>query len=304
MKKILIWLIATLGVQAVGTAQTFTLCNPIVKDSKQWVYYMRYKVMDGYVYTPVVYELKGDTTIGNHQYLKLYRDAYFYDKKTEEIKHTRTVCAYMREHLNKVYVRERGRFYKMPLYGWVTAPDFRESDIGYEYLIYLQGDINCFDQIALTVREREIYFSFTAEKQIEYNGCKRYCYTTNDPYRMMIEGVGYVQTNWGSGPHPVVFSNFYNLNPIQFNAPEWFPNGVLSHVIEHGEIIFKGELYDYFKENAYDPDKPVGENVAVEDLPVDTPADGSGPLYDLQGRVVTNPAPGIYVRNGQKVVVE
>ena len=47
MKKILIWLIATLGVQAVGTAQTFTLCNPIVKDSKQWVYYMRYKVMDG-----------------------------------------------------------------------------------------------------------------------------------------------------------------------------------------------------------------------------------------------------------------
>ena len=52
-------------------------------------------------------------------------------------------------------------------------------------------------------------------------------------------------------------------------------------------------------------DRIIGDaEVAVEDLPVDTPADGSGPLYDLQGRVVANPAPGIYVRNGQKVVVE
>lgn len=81
-----------------------------------------------------------------------------------------------------------------------------------------------------------------------------------------------------------------------------------SHIEENGEIVYKSENYDRIQNEikAWGPngDGTGNENVAVEDLPVDTPADGSGPLYDLQGRVVTNPAPGIYVRNGQKVVVE
>jgi len=41
---------------------------------------------------------------------------------------------------------------------------------------------------------------------------------------------------------------------------------------------------------------------SIGQLSIDAPAT-DGPIYNLQGQRVVNPAPGIYIQNGKKVVV-
>lgn len=57
--------------------------------------------------------------------------------------------------------------------------------------------------------------------------------------------------------------------------------------------------------NAY-PSAPLPEYLlsGVENVAADSPAPADDTLYDLQGRPVTNPAPGLYIRSGALTVIK
>ena len=50
-----------------------------------------------------------------------------------------------------------------------------------------------------------------------------------------------------------------------------------------------------------DNDKENEDNNAVEVITADEKGDGI--IYNLSGQKVTNPVPGIYIRNGKKVII-
>ena len=312
MKKFSIIVLAMMGFAGGYAQETETDYVPIVQEGRKWVYYQfepnrspgnRVETLPNDIYLPITYEFSGDTLVDYTMYKKLYMDRTYI--LNHEIKREKIMVGLAYETQQCVYARSS--YYEIPLVGILRRGALSKQNL--EYMIYgniiPNGGIDLqlfFDDVPLTKFIREKLFTFTGTDYIEINGTQRIRYKTSEPYLNFIEGIGYVQTNFNTGSTATHKSsylwNFFNLQVVSNNAT------ILSHVIEDGEVVFKGELYNEIQLNAYDPDKPVGENVAVEDLPVDTPADGSGPLYDLQGRVVTNPAPGIYVRNGQKVVVE
>ena len=104
----------------------------------------------------------------------------------------------------------------------------------------------------MSVSDLSKYFSSFGEKTtLEINGTLRECYETNVPYRKLIEGIGYVQTNWEHQDNEYLsFANFINLSSMEFGNH----HRVLSHVIENGNVVFKGELYNFFVENGLNPE--------------------------------------------------
>ena len=77
-----------------------------------------------------------------------------------------------------------------------------------------------------------------------------------------------------------------------------------SQIEENGEIVYKGEKYDWIQQQL----KLYGNggDTGVGDVPVSGTEDvGDAPYYDMHGHAVAAPTqPGIYIHNGQKVVVK
>lgn len=320
MKKLFVLLMTMLCIHSISEAQS---SSPLmVKEGKKWVYYKYGPIASEYWYFPTIYEFEGDTLLGGGvKYKKLYEDIYFYiTKETSEeyipegctygYNHMRNIVAFFREEGSKVYVRPVPYRYYLPIVGCISNLPLPRIE-SYEYIVYdwsYEAE-EWFKQVPLSVYDRENFFTFTGKTDIEINGVRRACYSTSAPCRKMIEGIGYVQTNWESTAQRAQFTNFFHLIPraTHVNNPmeRFIRNGeVLSHVIEDGEIVFKGEMYEIFQEKGLNPDKPIGSNTAVEELPVVTTGDG-GTYYDMQGRAVSAPIqPGIYIKDGQKVIVK
>ncbi len=74
------------------------------------------------------------------------------------------------------------------------------------------------------------------------------------------------------------------------------------HIEEDGQIVYKSECCDITESHLpHGGDVPSG----VSELPVGGGAAAGGRTYDLQGRAVNDPlSPGIYIRDGQKLLVE
>ena len=75
------------------------------------------------------------------------------------------------------------------------------------------------------------------------------------------------------------------------------------HIEEEGQIVYKSDACDITESNFTQGggDEPSG----VGEVPVDDGGAVDGRTYDMQGRVVSDPsAPGIYVRDGQKILVK
>ncbi len=311
--KVLLLLLAVAG--AVSMAMAY---EPIVKENKQWVYYrlhirnipQNWPQVDTLFY-PCVYEFKGDTVVDGFTYKKLWRD-YAYTEvvspapgQPHEIvpRHEHGVVMLVRELAEFVYARRVGSH--RPLVGHEGAATPLHQDIGPEYNIFkptMLKDIQpWFDSTPLTKKQREEMFTFTDMDFITINGTQRRRHIASYPNRYLIEGIGYVRTAADLDSNP---TSFIDLEPAHWLF-------MLSHVTEDGEIIFKTDDYDFIRSmgRIYDPDAPEGGGdvpSGVSELPVDGGATAAGGrTYDMQGRAVTGPLqPGIYVRDGQKLLVE
>ncbi len=283
------------------TAVRVMAYEPVVKENKKWVYYQPYTLptpSGGYetVYFPLVYEFSGDTVIMGATWLKLWEDRYrVAGVQTEaglqwEVRHFRELELVAREQWDYVCVRRvKNNFPVGEQHGDETVA---------VYSLQVGGALQkeYFERIRLSKDEREHLYNFTGEREkITINGTERNCYPTDNPSRRLIEGIGYAVTNFDDD-HPSS-KNFIDLGI--YGRQMLY---VLSHVIEDGEIIFKGEMYDYIHSSKiYDPDADE-DKVGVTDLPAPEPADGT--TYDMQGRRVTAPqSPGLYIRDGHKILV-
>ena len=301
--------LAAMLATSVANASAFV---PIVREGVQWVYYDHCVVLaeDGngnygeqgeynLKFYPVVYEFKGDTLINGHRFLRLWEDRTRFDRRTGDVvMRTDSVVAFACWEEDYTMGREMGgRMYALRNGPAPLTGQFQMMNDGwYGYLVYTIDHfpvdfVSSWDRVPLTRDGREQVFNFTGVSTIEVNGTERRCHTTDVPHRMFIEGIGYVITDFDNRPY---CPNFLDLN---LTGPQM---RVLSHVIEDGEIVFKGERYDYIQQFL---DEDPEDGVGVDDVPV-RQAVVDGVTYDLQGRrVADTDAPGIYIRDGRKVAV-
>ncbi|MBP5316046.1 MAG: hypothetical protein J6Y87_09325 [Muribaculaceae bacterium] len=307
MKKFIVFIVALLGISVVSSAGDNQY--PIAKEGKKWVYYYPYTEVDQVRFYPISYEFEGDTVIQDATYLILWED------KTTPIydSNRRYIVDYKRERKQEAYVRDvfqpsgilrqtvcaRRAGSLKPL----TGVFWQADENGGTYVVYWFPFVQeHFDDAKLTKAQRDELFTFTGTETITLeNGEQRTCWKTKEPYRKLIEGIGYVTTAWVNGPgtHNFIDLDIFDYNP---NSPR---HPILSHVTEYGQIIYKGESYDIIQRTAFDPDNAQRGDTGVNDIPVVETEDGDAPYYDMQGRSVAAPTqPGIYIHNGQKVVVK
>ena len=289
-KTILFTLLALLGMtQAVAQEYEYV---PFVREGVKWVY--------GY-YNPFSseifdmpewqqfysFEMKGDVLIGDKYYKPVILTHYLDDEgKTKEVENF--IPVYLREENKVVYaIHPDGIWYAQCPVGhgwWVSMPDhgLPLTTTNQEFILY---DFN--DPMAL-------YSSGEGVGLVEYIGMdvltigshksKRHRYRTwyseNDD---IIEGIGYD----GIAGMPLYYFEIF-ITGFQVTYG-------LSHVIEDGEIVYKGRWYD--------PDVHVGIDETVADR-TSRPTDPN--YYNLMGRPVGKDvptSPGIYIHNGKKIVV-
>ena len=284
--------------------------NPIVREGVKWVYYdYQHQNYENpleppkVIFFPIVYEFKRDEENPESEFLVLWEDhtylKYLTGEIMREIKPVARACdIYLEQHYlpydrHTVIAKRVGS--QEPLIGNYLRTD----EDGPVYEIYDFPLVSMFfDRVRLTKTERENMYTFIGKGTVKMeDGSERECWNSVNPAFKLIDGIGFVATDWSNTNNSVL--NFIDLaNKKQASIR------VLSHVIENGVIIYKSPCYDIIQANVYDPDKPNG-NTAVEDVeavPDESPGDGL--YYDMQGRAVAEPtAAGIYVRNGKKIIV-
>ena len=290
MKKIFLFsLFALLGMTQM-TAQEYEYI-PLVREGVKWVYF--YVNTDDYhenQFDPnlahgTVYlnlEFKGDTVINGKTYKAMHK---YYGDAINELNDT--IPIYMREEDRVVYaiVPDGIFYYDCPIgnYGW-SSEDFAALHEGQEFVLY-----DFRDPIAYW------YDLFNQNSWFCYD-----CWFCYDD--MIVAGQHLVKRYVGD-----FFNEFYVIESIGLDA---YSNNYtlcffkptlgsdvmfsLSHVIEDGEIIYKG-IY-------YSPDTLVG----IDEVVADQRGPQDGNYYDLVGRAVGKDlptVPGIYIHNGKKIVV-
>ena len=94
-------------------------------------------------------------------------------------------------------------------------------------------------------------------------------------------------------------------------ADDWYPSGTGNAYGEHGEITADGEYTIYFRPNADGGDdwfnKVIyvagGPTTGIQDKEISNIGHLSSDIFDLQGRRVSQPTKGLYIVNGNKVII-
>lgn len=313
MKRILLMLAALLSCVAAWTQDQ----EPkMVREGAQWVYYFSVTHFDpesqNYTYftVPAVIEIKGDTVVDGVNlkkcYLTLDEPVIVMDPSTGEkftyLEPGQMLIALLREiGFNDVYVRyqkelyEKVDFYPIVSSIWDMNQDYYNSTPYDEHLLYRLGDgqtsgyyldkyfSGCF--IPATVKDS--FFSFADANVEEFQiGDRtflklkegRNCFTTCTglyytsplrPFSTFLTPVGYVRLGLGS------------LNPILH----------FSHLVWDGTVVYKSENYL----SSLDP-------TAIEGIKADS-GNVDENYYDLNGRIVKEPASGIFIHGGKKIAI-
>ena len=135
-----------------------------------------------------------------------------------------------------------------------------------------------------------------------------------DHTRYVLEGYGDVHNLVTYPSAAIAYSCRSFLSPMaMFRNPSKYweifggSNAVFNfcHIEEDGQIVYKSDSCDYFEEQLDKQSQGGGDEPSgVGEVSVDGGA-VDGRTYDMQGRVVSDPsAPGIYVRDGKKVLVK
>ncbi len=172
------------------------------------------------------------------------------------------------------YLREENRV----VTGWRKHDGVKET-----YILYDFDHPENMEQIVVQGFNDASYFT-TDEVTVNGHPCKRHIFE----YRgAIIDGIGfsavsYYDTQWGD-----------LLQPFQHLGLTGFPGEELRlyflYLREGGEVIYTTPYNDTYS--------------AVSDITAERRGAGDGRYYNLMGQPVAHPEPGIYIRNGKKVVV-
>ncbi len=305
MKRIfVISILAILGMTQLA-AQEYEYV-PFVREGVKWVYYydnpFSREVLDmaeGIQYYS--FEMKGDYQIGDKTYKQVCLTHYL-DENNKEV-----------EDFIPVYLREENKVSYAILFDGIRHPqcpvgingsvDYCDNQFSAptdEFILYdfndpislydsvfFEGDHAVFDEGV-----KHVEYLTTDTISVGQHQCKRHHYKSiydgthayvEGSQGKIIEGIGYD----GFAGFPLFY--FENLD-ASFQV-EYY----LSHVIEDGEIIYKGAFYN--------PQIRVGINEVVTDV-ARRPMDDN--YYNLMGQPVGKDvptAPGIYIHQGKKIVI-
>ena len=286
MKKYLLTIVLSLLGMTQVVAQEYEYV-PFVREGVKWVYWTHSieddYVVDGQIIPYYKYhklEIKGDTVINGMTYKAMHKySGHAIDEEND------TVPIYLREADRKVYgiVPDR-KFYQ----------DCRVSGFDVSNIVYDGTEFVLYDFDSPETFYMDWYHALDMESiGLSYDGiseitagpytCRRHTFSAYGLNAYLIEGIGF-DGGWG-----------YTLCYFDFSASINHVDHCLSHVIEDGEIIYKGINYD--------PNIRVGIDEVVEDK-VSRPLDPR--YYDLMGRAVGTEVPttpGIYIHQGKKICV-
>ncbi len=295
MKKLIFIMLALLGMTQ-ATAQEYEYV-PFVREGVKWVYFYnnwgdQYYPPDPDLQTGIVYlnlEFKGDTVIDGKTYKAMHK--YFGEAINTE---SDTIPIYMREEDKVVYgiVPDRRMYDDCPI-GNLCVDDI-------EYYIY-----NGMEFVMYDFQDPVAYWDSY------YN---EYCENSEDDfirYQFLSMDTIAVGNHWVKRYINSLYGNrlFYIIEGIGIDAPDngytlfpFRPHGgpynvgiAFSHVIENGEIIYKGLYFDSDQWNAID------EVVTDQRAP-----QYDDNYYNLMGQPMGTKlptTPGIYIHHGKKVVI-
>ena len=277
---------------------------PFVREGVKWVYYYDNPFtpdvldMDSYIQY-YSFEMKGDVEIGGKHYKQVCLTHYF-DENTKEVEDF--IPVYLREEDKVVYaIHPDGQQHPECPAGigdYIGNRTCQRPVSSEEFILY-----NFNDQIAMYDSIYEDSNAFLAEEGLDpvvqylytdtiavgAHNSKRHLYkfisdhNPSNTWSRIIEGIGYD----GYAGFPLFyFENFFAGFQVDY---------YLSHVIEDGEIIYKGLCYD--------PQIRVGINETMADR---TRHNIDPQYYNLMGQPVGKDAPttpGIYIHQGKKVLV-
>ena len=281
MKKLLFVMIMVAGA-VTGHGQQSDY-QPMVREGVVWVYYYKNVVLDERERPDLQdafyrMEFKGETEINGKTYHNCYH--YFTDKLDAA---GEVPVAFVREQDRRVYVVFNDAFecddviYQQKNRN-PKSEDYEDSG---EYLVYDFADMG---QYCAMSPVSGLAPDGEETVQVGSNSCKRYYLSQNGVRRYsIVEGVGCETPVQGNLLIPL---------KLLANCTCDETRG-LSHLEDaSGRVLYQGPYYEKY------------QLTGVEELSVDKPADG-GNCYNLMGQPVAHPeaAPGIYIRNGKKVLV-
>lgn len=271
---------------------------PFVREGVKWIYYYNNPFwpevldMDSYVQY-YSFEMKGDYVIGDKHYKQVCLTHYL-DESTKEVEDF--IPVYLREEDKVVYaIHPNGIWYpQCPVgYFWYVGakdePPFTTSNE--EFALYDFNDQVSFYDSVIFFEESVtdlVHYQNTDTISIGHHYSKRHHYQTEITELwecgddLIIEGIGYD----GIAGMPLFY---FELASTGLQVGYYF-----SHVIEDGEIIYKGRFYD--------PKIRVGINEVV----VDKARTMDENYYNLMGQPVGKEVPttpGIYIHHGKKICV-
>ena len=302
MKKIILITLFTLLGLTQAVAQEYEYV-PFVREGVKWVYFYNNDFARNVLDMPegihyYSFEMGSDVLI-NDQYYKPVKLTHYLDNEGNEKEVEDFIPVYLREK-DKVVFAIHPDGIQHP-----KCPCGINQYIGYpeqglpiitpneEFVLYDFNDPKGFYD-AYFEEENYIWELEGLGPYVEYlnvnvmsiGSHKGKCHNLKTPYsrdNRIIEGIGY---DGRAGMPLFYFERFTTGLGVDY---------FLSHVIEDNEIIYKG-LY-------YDPDVHVGIDEVVEDRP-QRPLDPC--YYDLMGQRMGKDVPtvpGIYIHNGQKIVI-
>ena len=284
-KTILITLLALLGMTQM-VAQDYEYV-PLVREGVKWVYFYN-NSDDTYPANPnlaigTVYlklECKGDIVIDGKTYKAMHK--YYGNAINTE---NDTIPIYLREEDKVVYaIVPDGKLYPdCPIGNYASPGDFEALQDGREFVLYdFNNPKEFWDNLASQI-DFPIWEQYCDTIVVGNHLAKRFVGTLWSEFRM-IESIGI------DGPTSYTLSF---LRPTFVGGGDAYFG--LSHVVEDGQIIYKGLNYD--------PDVHVGVDEAFADK---SPRLLDPNYYNLMGQPVGKELPtasGIYIHQGKKIIV-
>lgn len=289
---------------------------PLVREGVTWVYRYNVAWVPQQKHTTVTNEFKGDVTINGIQYKECIQTIDMSAKDEWENpdalgdKPVMTI-AYVREENKKVYAILTDEYKNFitndesQAFG-IKGPHYEETG---EYQIYDFDDPESFySQIyqfkggAMVDGELvsyNVYFVPELIGTIEVNGTQRKQYELLDTnygkherYQLLTEGIGhsYVTDKEGFYPSGVPSVVFYAADRYPSGVMSGY-RGVLTHVVENGDVVFKTPAFD-------------NSMTGIEDVQMKVESKDNR-YYNLMGQPVAKPTqPGIYIHQGHKIVIK